>query len=121
MTAHFAGVAFALLIAGAAILIVAGLAHEGSHGKGRHLHLFPDLAEPGKRPVAAAPVPKAVPENSSARADSDVRRARADRKEKPKKQRRREEKRRERRRARRGVPAPEAETGDAGSGQSRGG
>lgn len=112
MTAHFAAVAFALVTAGAAILIIAGLAHEGRHGKGRHLHLFPDLAD---QPAVAVPVRRETPKKAAVSADACGPRSRPDGTEKSKTLRRREEKRRARRRAKRGVPAAEAETGDAGS------
>lgn len=111
MTAHFAVVAFALMTAGAAILIIAGLAHGGRQGKGRHLHLFPDLAD---EPAVAAPVRKETPEKPAVSADARNPRSRPYEKEKPKKSRRSEEKRRERRRAKRGTRAAKAETGDAG-------
>lgn len=105
MTAHFAEVAFSFVTAGAAILIVAGLAR-----KGRHLHLFPDLVD---QPVVATSKRRETPEKPAISADSRRPRSRSDGKEKSKKQRRRDEKRRERRRAKRAVPG-------STQGQSRG-
>lgn len=55
MGLHFVQVAFALIVAGAAVLIVAGLVIESLHDKGRHIHLFPDAHDRDEIPIADVP------------------------------------------------------------------